>query len=69
MCNISQEAILNANKRLANRKSSVDGISANGIVVSAVYKGKTYSQQITMRTIRENYGRALQKCGYGKTIQ
>ena len=61
MCSISRETILRANRRVSGfaprTRSSVNG----DLVVSTRYAGVTFTQSIPMATIRENYGRALQR--------
>ena len=66
MCNISKETILRANRRVSdNARSSYR--NANGdFVVATQYRGRTYSQTISLNTIRENYGKALEN--YGKRV-
>lgn len=61
MCNISKETILRANRRVSY-SAPISRPSADGkLVVTARYRGATYSQSISMDTIRSNYGQALQR--------
>lgn len=71
MCNISVETIIRASKRTAGVDSAVRGanVSPDGIVISARYNGKEYSQSISFKQIRENYGKALKEYSrYGKEL-
>ena len=60
MCNISKETILRANRRVSCSASTSKTSNCGNIVVSARYGGTTFSQSISMATIRANYGAALQ---------
>ena len=60
MCNISKETILRANRRVSCPASTSKPSTRGNIVVSARYRGTTFSQSISMATIRANYGAALQ---------
>lgn len=63
MCNISAETIIRANKKtvIADSGNPRSHISTNGIVISTRYNGKEYSQSVSFRQIRENYGKALKE--------
>lgn len=60
MCNISKETILRANRRVSCSATTSKPSNHGNIVVSARYRGTTFSQSISMTTIRANYGAALQ---------
>lgn len=70
MCYISANTIIQANKKMARTDmSSNRGIVTNGIVISTRYNGKEYSQSISFKQIRENYGKALKEYSrYGKEL-
>lgn len=70
MCYISATTIIQANKKMARTDiSSHGGIVTNGIVISTRYNGKEYSQSISFKQIRENYGKALKEYSrYGKEL-
>lgn len=60
MCNISRETILRANRKVSCPATASKPSNHGNIVVSARYRGTTFSQSISISTIRANYGAALQ---------
>lgn len=72
MCKVSSKTIIKANQRTRMQRIPFESIPASrrdAIVVRLSYNGKLYSQELTIRQMRESYGRALKnvKNIYGRT--
>lgn len=60
MCNISKETIMRANRRTC-KVPRMATIHSNTIMVSTRCYGVVISQSISLETIRDNYGKALER--------